>query len=150
MDLILWRNAEAEEGSRDLDRRLTAKGRKQAERIARWLHQRLPARFALLASPAVRARQTAEALGIPVKTERTLAPGATAPQILQVAGWPGFKSPVIVVGHQPDLGTVLAALLSKGNGRWMIKKGGVWWLTNRVRNDEEQVVVRAVVSPDLL
>jgi len=37
MDLILWRNAEAEEGARDLERRLTAKGRRQADRIALWL-----------------------------------------------------------------------------------------------------------------
>jgi hypothetical protein len=26
----------------------------------------------------------------------------------------------------------------------------VWWLTNRVRNDEAQVVVRAVIAPDLI
>jgi len=31
-----------------------------------------------------------------------------------------------------------------------IKKGGLWWLTDRVRGEAAQVVVRAVVSPDLL
>lgn len=150
MDLILWRNAEAEEGAQDLERRLTAKGRRQADRVAAWLHQRLPARFALFASPAVRSRQTAAALDIPVKTEDELAPGAAAKRILEVVGWPASRSPAIVVGHQPDLGLVLAALLSEGRGHWTIKKGGVWWLTNRVRNDEAQVVVRAVAMPDLL
>src|SRR5688500_20322497 len=76
MDLILWRHAEAEDGVPDLERRLTAKGRKQAERVAQWLLQRMPARFILLSSPATRAQQTAEALGVPIKTDRTLAPGA--------------------------------------------------------------------------
>jgi len=37
-----------------------------------------------------------------------------------------------------------------GDGPHPIKKGGVWWLTNRVRNDEAQVVVRAVATPELL
>ena len=45
MDLILWRHAEAEDGVPDLERRLTGKGRKQAERVAQWLLQRMPARF---------------------------------------------------------------------------------------------------------
>ena len=56
MDLILWRHAEAEDGVPDLERRLTAKGRKQAERVAQWLLQRMPARFILLSSPATRAQ----------------------------------------------------------------------------------------------
>lgn len=150
MDLILWRNAEAEEGAADMERRLTAKGRRHAERVAAWLNQRLPVRFTAFASPAVRARQTAEALGIPLKVEHGLAPGASVQQILEIAGWPGGRGPVIVVGHQPDLGAVLAALLSEGRGHWTVKKGGLWWLTNRVRNDEAQVVVRAVATPDLL
>ena len=66
----MWRHAEAEDGVPDLERRLTAKGRKQAERVAQWLLQRLPARFAVIASPAARAQHTAEALGGPVKTDR--------------------------------------------------------------------------------
>ena len=40
MDLIVWRHAEAEDGVPDLERKLTAKGRKQAERVAQWLLQR--------------------------------------------------------------------------------------------------------------
>jgi len=150
MDLILWRNAEAENGPPDLERRLTAKGRRHAERMAEWLEQRLPARFSLLSSPALRARQTAQALGVIAKTEGALAPGAAAAQILEIAGWPRSNGAVVIVGHQPDLSGVIAALLSEGAGRWSVKKGGLWWLTNRVRHQEAQVVVRAVVSPELL
>jgi phosphohistidine phosphatase len=88
VDLIIWRHAEAEDGVPDLERRLTAKGRKQAERVAQWLLQRLPARFAVIASPAARAQQTAEALGVPVKTDRSLAPGAAPAAIVKACGWP--------------------------------------------------------------
>src|SRR5580765_54987 len=104
MDLILWRTAEAEENSQDLARKLTAKGKRQCERVAGWLDHRLPTRFAVLCSPALRAPQTAQALGIPVKPEGGLAPGAPPLEILRLAGWPDAKAPVIVVAHQPDLG----------------------------------------------
>ena len=62
MDLILWRHAEAEDGSPDAKRKLTARGRKQAKQIARWLKPRLPADARIVVSPALRAVQTAEAL----------------------------------------------------------------------------------------
>ena len=150
MDLIVWRHADAEDGVPDLERRLTAKGRKQAERVAQWLLQRLPARFMLISSPAVRALQTAEALGVPTKTDRTLAPGATPAAILKACGWPGYKGAAVVVGHQPDLGKLVMHLLADATLNCSIRKGGLWWLSNRVRDEKDQVVVRAVVSPDLL
>jgi phosphohistidine phosphatase len=149
MDLIVWRHAEAEDGVPDLERKLTAKGRKQAERMAQWLLQRLPARFVLMSSPAVRAQQTAEALGVPIKTDQALAPGATPQAILKACGWPDGKGAAVLVGHQPDLGRALAELLG-ARGGFSLKKGGLWWISNRVREEKDQVVVRAVVSPDLL
>ena len=149
MDLIIWRHAEAEDGVPDLQRKLTAKGRKQAERVAQWLLQRLPSRFALIASPALRAQQTAQALGLPIKTDKSLAPGAAPAAIIKACGWPDYKSAAVVVGHQPDLGLVLAEVLG-ARGGFSIKKGGLWWISNRVRDEKDQVVVRAVVSPDLL
>ena len=150
MDLILWRHAEAEDGVPDLERRLTAKGRKQAERVAQWLLQRLPARFVLLSSPATRAQQTAEALGVPIKTDRTLAPGATPAAIVKACGWPDYKGAAVIVGHQPDLGRLVNHLVAGGAMNVSIRKGGLWWISNRVRDEKDQVVVRAVVSPDLL
>ena len=149
MDLIIWRHAEAEDGVPDLERKLTAKGRKQAERMAQWLLQRLPARFVLMSSPAVRAQQTAEALGVPIKTDKALAPGASPQAILKACGWPDSKGAAVLVGHQPDLGRALAELLG-ARGGFSLKKGSLWWISNRVRDEKDQVVVRAVVSPDLL
>jgi len=150
LDLILWRHAEAEEGLPDLSRKLTARGQKHAARVAEWLQQRLPAKFVVLASPAERTRQTALALGEAFRTVASLAPGASSADILNAAEWPERKGAVIIVGHQPDLGRTAALLISGTEADWTIKKGGLWWLTNRVRNDEAQVVVRAVVAPDLL
>ncbi len=151
MDLILWRHAEAEENAADdLRRRLTSKGRKQASRTAEWLLQRLPSRFTLISSPAVRAHQTAQALGTAIKVDESLAPGATPRAVVTAANWPDHKGAVVIVGHQPDLGRALAYLVANGEGRWSLKKGAFWWISNRVRDGDAQVVVRAVVSPDLL
>jgi phosphohistidine phosphatase len=150
MDLILWRHAEAEEGGADLERRLTSRGQKHAARMAEWLVQRLPSKCVVIASPARRTRQTADALEMPYKTSERLAPGASVADVLAAAGWPGHKKAVLVIGHQPTLGQVASYLLSGARDEWTIKKGGLWWLTNRVRNEEAQVVVRAVIAPDLL
>ena len=150
MDLILWRHADAAPGSRDLARKLTGKGGKQAARVARWLLHRLPSKFAVLSSPARRARETADALGARYKIVERLAPGAAPGDILEACGWPSRKGAVVVVGHQPDLGRLAALLVSGAEGDWSVKKGGLWWLSSRERGGETQVVVRAVIAPDLL
>jgi len=100
--------------------------------------------------PAQRAQGTAQALGVAFRAVPALAPGATVQAILKAAEWPDRKSSVVIVGHQPDLGRLALHLVAGAAGDGTIKKGGLWWLTNRVRNDESQVVVRAVVAPDLL
>jgi len=150
MDLILWRHAEAEEGGPDLERKLTAKGRKQAKRVAAWLLQRLPSKFTLLSSQALRARQTADALEARLKTSAQLAPGASVAEVLEAADWPRRKGAVVVVGHQPTLGCVASYLVAGSPVEWSLKKGALWWLTYRVRGGESQVVVRAVIAPDMV
>jgi phosphohistidine phosphatase len=154
MELILWRHAEAEDGSPDLTRKLTARGHKQARRIADWLHAHLPDSARVLASPAVRTQQTAQALAAltqrKFKTVDALAPGAAVDDVLGAAGWPDGKGAVVIVGHQPTLGWVASQLLAGRVQDWSVKKGGVWWLQSRDREGGGQVVLRAVVNPDLL
>ena len=150
MDLILWRHAEAQDGANDLARELTAKGEKQAARIAEWLLHRLPSGFALISSPALRAQRTAQALGVPASSAPELAPGAAVSAILKVAGWPDYKGTVVLVGHQPDLGQAVAFLLAGVRAPVSIKKGALWWISAHAREDGAQAAVRAVVSPDLL
>ena len=137
MEIILWRHADAEDGAPDLARKLTSKGRKDAERVGAWLRKRLPRDFHLVASPAVRAQQTAEALGAKIETDKRLAPGASVADIVKAAQREGV---VVIVGHQPDLGEAIAHLVGAKDVR--LQKGALWWI--------EDNLVRAVVSPDLL
>ena len=150
MELILWRHADAEEGARDMERKLTGKGRKQAARVAQWLQRRLPSKFTLLCSPARRARETADALERRYKISDRLAPGAQVADLIEAAGWPERKGLVILVGHQPDFGRAAAALVTGEQADWSVKKGGLWWLESRVRGGDARVTVRAVIASDLV
>jgi len=162
MDLILWRHAQAQmlladdgasplpfELERDLARTLTPKGQRQAERMAEWLNQRLPDTTRVLASPAVRTQQTAAALGRKVRTLDTLNPLASVDDLLAAARWPGSRDPVLIVGHQPTLGLLAARLLTGQDLPWSVRKGAVWWLRSREREGDEQVVLHAVMPPDM-
>ena len=153
MDLILWRHAEAfelNEGRDDMDRALTAKGERQAHRMADWLNQRIAHSTRILVSPAVRCQQTAKALGKKFKTLPELAPDGNGEALLKAARWPDASEPVLIVGHQPALGLVAAYLLTDQPQPWTIKKGAVWWIRGRNREDTEQVILQAVQAPDLL
>jgi phosphohistidine phosphatase len=150
MELILWRHAEAEDGVPDGERALTRKGRKQATALAAWLKPHLPKHPRILASPATRAQQTAAALELPFATVREIGVGATAGEVLRAAGWPEAGGTVVVVGHQPTLGRVAAVLLAGQEADWSVKKGAAWWFTRRVRDGDGQVVLRAVIGPDLV
>lgn len=150
MDLILWRHAEAEPGEPDLGRRLTSKGIKQAERMGAWLDSHLPDGTRVLVSPADRAQQTALGLKRKFRTVDEIAPGASAAAVLAAAGWPDAREPVLIVGHQPTLGEVAAFLLSGEEAYWSVKKGAVWWLTNRNRDGSTAVVLRVAISPEFV
>jgi phosphohistidine phosphatase len=145
MDLLLWRHAEAEEGPIDLQRRLTKRGEKQAKAMAQWLKEHKPKDLRILVSPAVRCQQTAQALDLPFETHRRLGPEACVSDLVAISGWPGAGGSVMVVGHQPTLGRMASLLLSGQEADWTIKKGAVWWFTNRVRQEETQTVLRAVI-----
>jgi len=150
MDLILWRHCEAEPGEPDLGRRLTSKGLKQAERMAQWLDTHLPDTCRVLVSPADRAQQTAVALQRKFRTVPELAPGATVGAVLAAANWPDSREPVMIVGHQPTLGAVASFLLSGEEAYWSVRKGAVWWLSNRAKEGGAAVVRKVVVAPDFV
>lgn len=150
MDLILWRHAEAEEakaGTADAERKLTARGQKNAAQMADWLRGQRLHKPLVLSSPAQRARQTAQLLGLPVKVKPQLGIGASPVDLLGAADWPDQPGAVILVSHQPALGRLAALLLGGTEADWTIKKGGIWWFSNRVRQDETQTVLRAVCNP---
>ena len=178
MDLILWRHAQAQVGppgwvpdaadaeriaagerpelslQQDLARCLTPKGERHAERMASWLNQRLPESTKVLVSPALRTQQTAQALARPFKTLAALGPEADVPALLKAARWPRSRDAVLIVGHQPALGLLVAQLMLGLDAAPIepcsIKKGAVWWLKGRERDGRWQVTLRAVQNPDLL
>ena len=151
MELIFWRHAEAEderEGLPDLERALTARGEKQAARMAAWLDRQLPEGARILCSPALRCEQTAQPLGRKYKLREDLQPGAIPAALLDAAQWPVAKQPVLIIGHQPAIGETLAQLLRIEGGGVPVRKGAVWWLRSRERDGDAQTVVWAVQSPE--
>lgn len=150
MELILWRHAEAVDGIPDHTRELTAKGEKQAEKAAAFLRKHLPAETRILVSPSTRARQTASALTDLFTLAPTIAPGASAQDVLRAARWPDAGGTVLVVGHQPTLGGVAANLLGCEDTPLSIKKGALWWFSRRERDDTAQTTLRLVITPDFL
>jgi phosphohistidine phosphatase len=150
MELILWRHAEAEDAYPDLSRNLTSKGQQQASKMAAWLKLHLPKHTRILVSPAARTQQTAAALGLPFTTLEALRPDASAHEILEAAQWSTANDAALVIGHQPSLGIAAALAMTRKPHYWCVKKGAVWWLASRVRAEEEQAIIRAVISPDFL
>lgn len=153
MDLILWRHAEAEDardGQPDLERALTARGQKQAARMAAWLDRHLPEGTRVLCSPAVRCEQTVRPLGRKYKLRDALQAGAAVDDVLEAAQWPSAKFPVMLVGHQPALGETVARLLRLQDGNCAIRKGAVWWLRTRERDGAEQTLVWSVQCPEMV
>ncbi len=147
MDLVLWRHADAEDGIPDEARRLTAKGRKQAKKMAAWLATHLPAGYRVIVSPAARTQETAAALTGQAIIEKAVSTAATPQDVLKAAGWPEGSGAVVVVGHQPTLGAAAALVLTGEAQAWSVKKGAIWWIA---RDDDGDVQVRAVLAPAIL
>ena len=147
MDLILWRHADAEDANAggDLARALTKRGRKQSERMGAWLRERIGEDWLVLSSPARRAVQTAQGLGLPFEERPALAPDASVAAVLREARWPDGERPVVVVGHQPTLGEVAAKLLGTREDV-AFRKAAAWWFEDR----GGRAVLKCVMDPDRL
>jgi len=119
MNLIVWRHADAgdsvEDFTQDLARNLSDRGKKQASRMSRWLDARLPESFAVVSSPAQRAIQTAMTLSAKVRPEPRLLPGSSLEEALQAIKIDEAhlrkSGHLVVVGHQPLLGHLMARIL---------------------------------------
>ena len=145
-NLLLWRHADAEDGMPDAGRALSKKGLKQAKQVAQWLRPRLQDKCLVLASPAKRAQQTAAALDMPDTTEPRIGVQTDIADLIAASNWPKRAGMVVLVGHQPTLGRLAASLLAGQPADWTIRKGALWWFSERAG----ETILRAVVSPDLL
>ena len=120
MIIHLLRHAEAEDvapSGRDADRRLTEDGRRRMKTLSRVIAKLDPGYDAILVSPLVRARQTAEPVAEacghrrPIVETPALAPNADPVEVLHELARlkPGT---VLLVGHQPHFGRLFGLLLS--------------------------------------
>jgi phosphohistidine phosphatase len=156
MDLILWRHAEAElldfelGPKRDNDRALTPKGRKQAVKMAFWLDSLLPQGCKILVSPSIRTRQTAMALGRKFTISEDLDTNSKAARVLAACNWPHSREPVLIIGHQPYLGDIVTELVDSIGPNCGIRKGNVWWISQKQREDGDTSFLKAIMSPELV
>lgn len=148
MHLILWRHADALEGMPDTERRLSEKGLKQAARSAAWLKPLLPENTAILVSPALRARQTANTLGLHYTIHDSLALYSTAENMLATALLPSNGQTVLLVSHQPLLGYLASFLLCGQKQPWHIAKSQIWWLEIQKGAPWENSIM-AVMDPSM-
>src|SRR5215212_4453159 len=112
VQLYLVRHAEAADGQPDELRPLTPEGRETARALGKRLTDGGVRPDAVLTSPLLRARETAQELarpaGLEPEPDERLAPGATAEAVRAAAQERGET--VVIVGHQPDCSRIAAEL----------------------------------------
>src|SRR5215210_340990 len=112
VQLVIVRHAEAASGEPAELRPLTAEGRECARALGRQLKRDGLSPDAVLTSPLLRARETAQELartaGVEAEPDERLAPGATAAGVRAAAEKRGET--VVVVAHQPDCSRIAAEL----------------------------------------
>ncbi len=159
MKIHLLRHAEAEDASpsgRDADRRLSDAGKKRMKSVARAIAKMEPGYDAVLVSPLVRTRQTAEPVAAacgfrrPFLETKSLLPNADPEEILLELGRLGAGS-VLLVGHQPHVGRLLGRLATgRRDSEIPMKKAGL----AEIEIDGDPAVARAelkwLLSPRLL
>jgi phosphohistidine phosphatase len=159
MDVYLIRHADAiplgEGGMNDdADRALTADGHAQARDLAKALQARGARLGAVVSSPLVRARQTAEDLiqhwAAPAPELRICeeaAPGGSRKALSKYVRGVAADA-VAVVGHQPDLGDYAGWLVGSKKAHVEIAKAGFAHITfdDGVRKGEG--VLLSLLSPD--
>ena len=116
--LYLMRHGIAEDGLVDEARQLTEEGKRRVAQIARGLKAVDVVPDLVLASPLVRAQQTAQiaasvlAPKLVVETFAPLAIGVDPEELVpQLAAYRGFRE-ILMVGHQPSLGELGSYLLT--------------------------------------
>jgi phosphohistidine phosphatase len=136
MNLLVLRHADADTvAAHDDDRALSEKGILQARRVGRYCRTVAIVPELILTSPLRRARETAELFAAEASAPRTevapfLACGMQPAKALkELAAWANVAS-LLLVGHEPDLGLLIAELLGISRpGRIHVRKASLALLT---------------------
>ena len=135
----------------DSERPLSPKGRRQAERLGRFLAERGFAPDVILTSPKVRAVQTAELvagpIGVPFETDHRLG-GPLEIDLLSAVVEDANGNRVMLVGHDPDFSDLCSSL--SGAHYLPLKKGALARIDSPMPLREAGGVLRWLVPPDLL
>lgn len=138
------------EGDDDL-RPLTSKGRKQAERLGRFLYEHSIRPDVIVSSPKVRALQTAEIvaaeLGMTVRSDSRLAGAFGKRELWALLDDLGAREPMIV-GHDPDFSQLLGYLIDAAG--LTMRKGSLATVDLETRLGDGEGVLRWLLPPELL
>jgi phosphohistidine phosphatase SixA len=156
VQLYLLRHAHAGDPAKwtgpDERRPLSAKGRLQAERLAHHLAALHVDLDAIVSSPKVRARETAEpvarALHLPVRIDDRLGGGLTVRGLDEVIADAGDAGSVMVVGHDPDFSELAADLL--GAPSLPMRKGALARFDGPRPLHPGGLILRWVLPPDAI
>lgn len=135
----------------DAERPLSPKGRRQAERLGRFLAGRNFAVDAIVTSPKLRALQTAELvapqIGARYESDHRLAGPIDIPLLQKIVTDVGGGK-VMLVGHDPDFSELCAELI--GASHLPLKKGALARLDAPLPLRADGAILRWLVPPDLL
>jgi len=132
--ILLMRHAKAEAGvpgQRDFDRPLAVRGNEDAERMGRALAKLGAVPDAIVASPAARAKETAEAAARAMKfsgtihSERALYNASGDAWLAALRALPASAESALVVAHSPGIAEAAALLCGASPGAFDIPTGGV-------------------------
>lgn len=155
LQLYLLRHADAGDPEAwtgdDDDRPLTSKGKRQSERLGRFLSSNRFAPEKILTSPKARALQTAQivarALGQRAEVDERLGSELGIGALDDLLGSHGNSRPMLV-GHDPDFSTLVATLC--GASRVPLKKGALARIDVQIPLQPGAGVLRWLLPPDLL
>ena len=133
MQLLVIRHGSAEDAGPRVDdsrRALTDAGKKEMKQVSAGLSTLVDSVDVIAASPLVRAQETAEIVAKafddpPIDTLEALSPGSDLEAIAEWLRQHSSAKVVAIVGHEPDLGTLVTWLMTgAGNSRVAFSKGG--------------------------
>ena len=161
MNLFVLRHGKAEPSSpdgSDSGRALTADGKTEMKHVARWMRSG-DYRFDIIAtSPLVRSRETAgivaKSLGREDRIESwdELAPGGDPDSVCYRASQFGNEASVLIVGHEPDLSTLIGRIIcgNGGSAAIVMAKGGLAKIRDFSFTSEPSGELQWLLTPKLM
>ena len=153
MRILFLRHAAAVEADifpgHDMQRPLTARGRKEAARMGDYLRALKLKPEVILTSPAVRAIETARyAFGRDrADIDSRLAPGATVTTFRRIIREYRSREVLLLVGHEPDFSSAIGALIGSNAVAIKLSKGACACLK---RDDDGRFELRWLIGPGQL